>query len=87
MGRNVPVLFESLESAGWWSGLTDNYIRVRVPSMAVLANEIHSVHLTGMMGESAVGKLSFEEGRIAKKREISNTSKEGRDRQVLHLFC
>ena len=83
----MSVLFESSESVGWCCGLTDNYIRVLVPKMETLTNEIHSVHLTGMMGESAVGKLSFEEGRIAKKREISNTSKEGRDRQVLHLFC
>ena len=47
IGQNVPVLFESSESVGWWGGLTDNYIRVRVPSTAVLANE------TGQKNEPA----------------------------------
>ena len=87
IGQNVSVLFESSESVGWWGGLTDNYIRVRVPSIAALANEIHSVHLTGVMGESAVGQPLFGDDRSAKKREILKTPKEGRDAQALPLFC
>ncbi len=87
IGQIVPVLFESCERGGWCSGVTDNYIRVRVPSVAALANEIHSVHLTGVMGESAVGQPLFEEDRSAKKRDILKTPKEGRDAQALPLFC
>lgn len=87
MGRNIPVLFESSESAGWWSGLTDNYIRVRVPSTASLANEIHSVHLTGMMRESAVGQLLLEEGCSTKKREILKSPEQGQIKQVFPVLC
>lgn len=87
MGRNMPVLFESSESVGWWSGLTDNYIRVRVPSTALLANEIHSVHLTGMMRESAVGQPLLEEGCGTKKREILKSSEQGQIKQVFPVLC
>ena len=55
--RRVSVLFESCESSGWWSGLTDNYIRVRVPGMAVSMNEIQTVQLTGVIGEAALGHV------------------------------
>ena len=87
MGRNIPVLFESSESVGWWSGLTDNYIRVRVPSTVLLANEIRSVHLTGMMRESAVGQPLLEEGCSTKKREILKFPEQSQIKQVFPVLC
>jgi threonylcarbamoyladenosine tRNA methylthiotransferase MtaB len=84
--RHVSVLFESSQSVGWWSGLTDNYIRVKVPSMTVLDNEIHSVHLTGVMGESAVGQLLSEEDRSIKKQRALGIPKKGLGTQVWPVF-
>jgi len=70
--RRVSVLFESSESAGWWSGLTDNYIRVRVPSTTVSSNEIHTVQITGAMGEAALGHVITDEDQPEHHREILN---------------
>ena len=70
--RRMLVLFESSESAGWWSGLTDNYIRVRVPSTTVLSNEIHTVQITGAMGEAALGHVIADEDQLVHHREILN---------------
>jgi len=70
--RRLSVLFESSESAGWWSGLTDNYIRVRVPSTTVLSNEIHTVQITGAMGEAALGHVIADEDQPVHHREILN---------------
>ena len=70
--RRVSVLFESSESAGWWSGLTDNYIRVRVPSTTVSSNEIHTVQITGAMGEVALGHVITDENQPEHHREILN---------------
>ncbi len=70
--RRVSVLFESSESAGWWSGLTDNYIRVRVPSTTVSSNEIHTVQITGAMGEAALGHVINAEDQLVHHREVLN---------------
>ncbi len=70
--RRMSVLFESSESAGWWSGLTDNYIRVRVPSTTVLSNEIHTVQITGAMGEAALGHVIADEDQPVHHRDILN---------------
>lgn len=70
--RRVSVLFESSESAGWWSGLTDNYIRVRVPSTTVSSNEIHTVQITGAMGEAALGHVIAGKDQPVHHRDIRN---------------
>jgi len=70
--RHVSVLFESSDVAGWWSGLTDNYIRVRVPSTTVSSNEIHTVQLTGAIGEAALGHVITAEDQPVHNREILN---------------
>lgn len=70
--RRVSVLFESSESAGWWSGLTDNYIRVRVPSTTVSSNEIHTVQITGAMGEAALGHVIADKDQPVHHRDIRN---------------
>jgi len=70
--RRVSVLIESSESAGWWSGLTDNYIRVRVPSTTVSSNEIHTVQITGAMGEAALGHVIADKDQPVHHRDIRN---------------
>jgi threonylcarbamoyladenosine tRNA methylthiotransferase MtaB len=70
--RRVSVLFESSDAAGWWSGLTDNYIRVRVPSTTVSSNEIHTIQITGAMGEVALGHVITNEDHPEHRREILN---------------
>ena len=41
------------------SGLTDNYIRVKIPkSSMVNENSIHNINLVQMKGEQLIGELS-----------------------------
>lgn len=61
-GRTLPVLFETREPDGRWSGLTDNYIRVAARSPQPLRNRIEPVTLTGVMDGLAVGCLPDGEG-------------------------
>ena len=72
MEKQVSVLFESTDLAGWWSGLTDNYIRVRVPSNTVSSHDIRMVQLTGVMGEATVGHVLTEDECPGRSREIQN---------------
>jgi threonylcarbamoyladenosine tRNA methylthiotransferase MtaB len=48
IGRTLNVLFEHPTSEGMYSGLTSNYIRVEVPTMQNLSNEILDVQLREM---------------------------------------
>jgi threonylcarbamoyladenosine tRNA methylthiotransferase MtaB len=48
IGRTLNVLFEHPTSEGMYSGLTSNYIRVEVPTMKNLSNEILDVQLREM---------------------------------------
>lgn len=57
LGRRVSVLFESAEVEGYWSGLTDNFLRVAVRSPRRLHNTIQSVIVTGMMSDKVLGML------------------------------
>lgn len=67
VGQTRPVLWEhqnelALPTPGTgrvWSGLTDNYLRVRViaPTDRDLHNRITEVHLTGLAGEDLVGEI------------------------------
>jgi threonylcarbamoyladenosine tRNA methylthiotransferase MtaB len=62
IGRQVSVLFESAEAEGLWQGLTDNYLRVAVPSSRRLHNTIQPVRVTGTMPQKLVGYVdSFPE--------------------------
>jgi len=55
VGRTVSVLFETRNHAGLFTGLTDNYIRVGMPSDADLNNQLMPVRLTGAMDGLALG--------------------------------
>jgi threonylcarbamoyladenosine tRNA methylthiotransferase MtaB len=56
LGQTVEVLFES-EEQGLWSGYTEHYIRVSVPSNQSLKNTLHRVHLEEIHGDFVMGSL------------------------------
>ena len=63
-GQERPVLWE--ERSGpeqWWSGLTDNYLRVYTASAADLHNQITPVRLLELAGE---GDADVMLGRIVR---------------------
>lgn len=60
IGRTVAVLFETRDAKGFWTGLTDNYIRVGLFTDQDLTNRFKNVLLTGVMDGLAVGQLSVE---------------------------
>ena len=67
-GREVSVLFEVEDPPGYWTGLTDNYIRVSVRSEARLSNQRQAVVITGVMGDRVLGMVSgAEEFRVAEQ--------------------
>lgn len=56
-GREVDVLFESERERGWMSGLTEEYVRVRVPTDENLVNQIRKVQITHIETEACQGEL------------------------------
>ena len=66
VGEKVDVLWEervetgAQESRGAWAGLTDNYIRVVMPSGGDMENRVTSVRLTGLAGEAMTGQPGNE---------------------------
>jgi threonylcarbamoyladenosine tRNA methylthiotransferase MtaB len=57
VGRTLPVLFETRNSGGLFTGLTENYIRVGVDAQDDLGNQILAVRLDGAMDGLALGTL------------------------------
>jgi threonylcarbamoyladenosine tRNA methylthiotransferase MtaB len=57
IGRTVRVLFENPDAGGLWTGWTESYVRVGVPSRQDLTNRILPVLVTGVMDGLAVGRL------------------------------
>ncbi len=57
VGKTVDVLFETQEAEGFWTGLTDNYVRVAVRAESSLENALRRVHVTGIMADRVVGVL------------------------------
>lgn len=55
-GKTLDVLFEHQEN-GVWSGYTANYIRVAVPSDAILENQLRAVTLDRSTGDFMTGRL------------------------------
>jgi len=55
VGQTVSVLFETRNQSGLYTGLTDNYIRVGVPTEEDLGNDLRTVRLTGAMDGLALG--------------------------------
>jgi threonylcarbamoyladenosine tRNA methylthiotransferase MtaB len=57
IGRIMPVLFESRNRQGLFTGLTGNYIRVGVTAAEDLTNQVRPVRLNGAMDGLALGAL------------------------------
>ncbi len=57
VGRTVTVLFETQNSAGLWTGLTDHYVKVGVLASEDLKNTVRSVRITGVTDGLALGSL------------------------------
>lgn len=56
VGKTMNVLFESQRN-GNWSGLTDNYIRVKVSTSRKIKNQLLPVRLTAVTGSAMTGEL------------------------------
>ena len=57
IGKTVPVLFEQRDTNGWWTGLTDTYVRVSVRTDKDLDNTLRMVRVAGLMDGKAIGEL------------------------------
>ena len=58
LGAVLPVLWERSATGGLWSGLTDNYVRVRTSSDAVLSNRITNARLTGLQDDWVLSEVT-----------------------------
>jgi threonylcarbamoyladenosine tRNA methylthiotransferase MtaB len=58
LGTTMPVLFERRKEGEDWSGLTDNFVRVKVKTKEHLQNRLLPVRLLKMDGQSVLGELS-----------------------------
>jgi threonylcarbamoyladenosine tRNA methylthiotransferase MtaB len=57
IGKTSNVLFEEIDKSGYWSGLSSNYIRVKVKSDEDLSNRIIPVCLNEVRGDFVFGSL------------------------------
>lgn len=57
VGSTVNVLFESQIEGGWMRGLSDEYIRINVPTLRNLTNEIAQVSIIQADNDGCIGKL------------------------------
>ena len=67
IGKSVSVLFEQRDAQGYWTGLTDTYVRVSVRADEDLKNTIRMVHVAGLIGDRAVGELVAPSSRSDKQ--------------------
>jgi len=64
IGTKQKVLFEQLKD-GYWTGLTDNYARVKVKSRRMLANKFLNVRMSRLDGRAIIGVIDqYEQRRI-----------------------
>jgi len=57
VNSTVEVLFEDRTADGYWSGLTGEYVRVKVSSNSNLANQVLQVKISNTEGECCTGEL------------------------------
>jgi threonylcarbamoyladenosine tRNA methylthiotransferase MtaB len=74
LGRQVSVLFESSEAEGFWTGLTDNFLRVAVRSPRRLHNTVQSAVVTGMMPAKLLGMLNSSSEISRQENDLMPTS-------------
>jgi hypothetical protein len=53
-----PVLWERGANGGAWSGLTDNYLRVRTVGDFSLSNQITNARLTGLQDDWVLSEVT-----------------------------
>lgn len=58
VGKSLKVLFETESEKGWWSGFSDEYVRVSAFSQLPLANVIADVKVAGAANENCLGNLT-----------------------------
>ena len=71
LGQHISVLIESEEGEGYWTGLTDNYLRVAVRSSHNLKNTVQSVVVTGMMSDRVLGILDHSSDFTPSSKEVA----------------
>ena len=57
LGREVKVLFEQRGENGFWTGFTENYIRVGVVSQKSLKNQMLCVRVEEVLDDLAIGTI------------------------------
>ena len=57
IGKVRTVLWEQSSRSGYWTGLTDNYVRVRTTSESDVGNRITGARLTGMEGDWVLAEV------------------------------
>ena len=57
IGTVRPVLWEQSSRSGHWTGLTDNYVRVRTAGESDIGNRITGARLTGMEGDWVLAEV------------------------------
>ena len=58
LGSVRPVLWERAATSGVWSGLTDNYLRVRTASDLLLSNHVTDARLTALEGDWVMAEVA-----------------------------
>lgn len=58
LGKRVEVLFENKQELGYWTGLTENYLRVGVTAAHNLKNRLVGVTVSGAMDGLALGAVT-----------------------------
>jgi len=58
IGTDLRVLFEGVDKKGYWTGYSDNYIRISVKSEKNLKNRLKTVRLTKLKPGLALGDLT-----------------------------
>ena len=61
LGATRPVLWERSSRSGSWTGLTDNYVRVRARDQSDLANRIVDARLVAIDGDWVLGEIAQRE--------------------------
>lgn len=74
LGQEVFVLFESEGKDGYWTGLTDHYVRVSVRSTTPLSNQWLPVVITGVKADGVVGLLQLPNHTTSPQPGISDTA-------------
>ena len=57
LGKVRPVLWEQSSRSGYWTGLTDNYVRVRTATESDIGNRITGARLVGIEGDWVLAEV------------------------------